>query len=100
MTTVEKNVLIAEYHGTKSLWHDGMYLGENGVCQKPEDLRYHFRWEWIIPVLEKITVDPLWDEFKDQRLWDYLCTFSINGCLETAVDFIQWKQAKLANHDN
>lgn len=108
MTPEEKNAIIAAFLGwaTDGVGYiapveyerykpfrttDGGFLSS---IHQPEELRFNISWDWLMPVIERITADPKWDEFNDQRLWDELCTFSINGCFEVAVDFITWLNQK------
>jgi hypothetical protein len=54
MKTKEGNKLIAEFMETRSAIIDDMYFGENGMLYTEENLRYHFEWNWLMPVVQKI----------------------------------------------
>jgi len=108
MTTIEKNATIAAFLGWAT---DGVeYIAPveyerykpfrtiEGVFRssifQSEELRFNISWDWLMPAIEKMTSHTLWDEFNDQRLWDELCTFSINGCFDVLIDFITWLNQK------
>lgn len=65
MTTTDKNKLIAEFIGAKESQYKNEYEmynfvsciedGENEQHYfKPEDMRFHSSWDWLMPVVEKI----------------------------------------------
>lgn len=54
MTTTEKNKLIAEFISIESPFNKGHYICPNGIATKPEDMKFHSSWDWLMPVVEKI----------------------------------------------
>lgn len=50
----EKNKLIAEFMKTRSAIVDNMYFGVDGMLYTEENLRYHFSWDWLMPVVKEI----------------------------------------------
>ena len=68
MTTIESNMLIAEFMGLglkKTLFNKKLYERKeftdfkSPVAQKtelyyPDELLYHFSWDWLMPVVAKI----------------------------------------------
>jgi len=54
MNIIESNKLIAEFMGGENTYHKGHYICHNGIATLPEDMRFHFSWEWLMPVVDKI----------------------------------------------
>lgn len=51
---IEGNQLIAEF--MEGIFEDGMVYLDNNVALCSEDcLYYHFSWDWLMPVVEKIS---------------------------------------------
>ncbi len=49
---LESNLMIAEFMGLKE--HNPSEFLFNNQIHKKDDLPYHYSWDWIMPVLEKI----------------------------------------------
>lgn len=51
---INGNKLIAEFMKTQSSIVNDMYFGNDGVLYTIENLRYHFSWDWLKPVIDRI----------------------------------------------
>jgi hypothetical protein len=50
----EKNKLIAEFISSENPFHVGHYICPNGIATEPKDMRFHFDYNWLMEVVEKI----------------------------------------------
>ena len=119
MTTIESNKLIAEFMGGAQK-EDQMYLPNHAAeCYKANCLAYHSSWDWLMPVVEKVTsltkekryIPPgKYLEYKEQRdkydeqwekLFDYQAynffSGEIKSIYQAIVEFIKWYNS---NKDN
>ena len=105
MTTIEGNILIAEFMGCK-LMNNGKYEildhpyntdGDSFFSQEydysPQNLAYDVNWNWIMPVVKKIVPPNGWllGGIKYQsRLMRTLQLADIDLIWLDIVDFIKW----------
>jgi hypothetical protein len=110
MTTVQKNKLIAEFMGATfhkssrvSMAPQDVWLPIHGICRwdtidlgRGKILQYHKSWDWLIPVISKITSDESYAEYKDlssSMVSDGgidINTKFISVTYENVFDFIDW----------
>ena len=92
MKNVKENKLIAEFMETKSSLVDGFYFGNDGVLYLPENLRYHFSWDWLMPVVKKILSKgyTLKGVKKMKNVELMLTTCNIYKTHNAVVEFITW----------
>jgi hypothetical protein len=115
MNTIEQNKLIAEFMGARkkknAYFYDGILFPTGWNTCRPENMKYHSSWDWLMPVVEKI-------EGMDDFEGDFDCHFEIlrDGCLilawhgetlfenyektkiqatyNTVVQFIEWHNSQ------
>jgi len=107
MTTTEKNKLIAEFMKLEPTfilgrwqWSDMPYFScsytdkEKAVEAIAEYVKYYSSWDWLIPVIYKITrlgID--WDDNGNKlfdQMKDSLLTLQIDTTYQSVVNVIQW----------
>lgn len=109
MNTTESNKLIAEFMGwgTKQSFVLIPYEFSNEqirllpkendkYCVDISDLGFHYDWNWLIPVVDKITDLPEYQEYKDYNSsiisegGIYINTKYIEETYNDVVEFIMW----------
>lgn len=105
------NKSIAIYMGGKTYDKSNIPMGSqyiwlpfHGVCRW-DLLRYHESWDWLIPVIDKITSDKAYPKYVDysssmiEQGGVYINTKYINDTYNNVIDFIDWynKQQKEMN---
>ena len=120
MNTVKNNKNIAIYMGGKtsdksivSMGHQNIWLPIHGICRwdtidvgKGKILRYHKSWDWLIPVIDKITSDDMYYKYVDYSsiMVDdggvYINTKFINVTYNNVVDFINWHNQATQDIEN
>jgi len=84
---MEDNELIAEFMGLQL--HDGMAVFDKTFNEPPEQLQYDTSWDWLMPVVAKITnttpMNQSWYDIK-YRLLDA----DIDAVYKRVVEFIKW----------
>lgn len=95
------NRLLAEFMKTKSSIVNDMYFGADGILYSVENLRYHFSWDWLMPVLDKIyKLEEYWVFVNDRvsPISDGEIAINTGQIMNTYVDvveFVKWyKQQK------
>lgn len=111
---VKNNKIIAKYMGGKfsgetkfRMAPQDIWLPKFGVCRwdsidlgRGKTLQYHKSWDWLIPVIDKITSDDSYKMFKDHTssIVDdgeiYINTRFIENTYKDVVDFINWYNDK------
>ena len=112
-TTGENNRLIAEFMGAKydkdtsfPMHPDDLWLPMHGICNftgtNGKCLKYNSSWDWLMPVVSKITsIFTKWEYESEQRkkaedifdmtnLFDEFITGDISSVLNRCVEFIEW----------
>lgn len=130
MNTIENNLLIALFMGGKlrgqsriDLAHQDIWLPIHGICRhdtveigRGKTLHYHDRWDWLMPVVEKIEMLPCdkttdqfylrveYDNREDFKGWyytleqfvrtikspDYRYKTKIEACYIAVIEFINY----------
>lgn len=110
MTTLESNKLIAEFMGLVSnmdghftleydvIFNSGgrYYTGLELGTFKNVDLKFRSSWDWLIPVIDKITSLDIYQKYKDEKssmLTNgeiFINTKYIENTYEQVVDFVKW----------
>lgn len=100
---MKDNELIAEFMGIpqmndyKGVMWDIERTGEQIYSVRPDELRYHSSWDWLMPVVQKIYA--LYDEFNfttiDQEnrflnVLDLYVRYPISTTYHAVVEFIKW----------
>jgi hypothetical protein len=99
MTTIEKNTIIARFQDCKIV--NGFANRTNGKWDFPgndsgircacENLKYHYSWDWLMPVAHRVVNYPDSDMSGAQSaLKEALCTVDLIGAWEAVVHFINW----------
>ena len=87
------NRLLAEFMKTKSSIVNDMYFGADGILYSVENLRYHFSWDWLIPVVEKILCTENtgldWEGYYE-KIHDSLWSINIESVWLACVEFVKW----------
>lgn len=56
-----------------------------------EQLRFDVDWNWLMYVVNKVTVNPKFDDYEGvSEFWDQFCQLDINSVYRETVDFIKW----------
>lgn len=101
---LEGNILIAEFMGLQTgkhlgynRWQDDWFDNLDVINgQRNEKLLFDSDWNWLIPVVEKITSDDLYLKYKNETSnivsegGIYINTKFIINTFEDVVDFIKW----------
>tara|TARA_R110001599_G_scaffold150547_1_gene334606 strand:+ start:403 stop:747 length:345 start_codon:yes stop_codon:yes gene_type:complete len=110
MDIVKSNKNIAKYMGGKfsgearfRVAPQDVWLPNFGVCRwdtvelgKGKTLEYHKNWDWLIPVIAKITSDDMYSKYVDysSNMIDdggvHINTKFIDVTYNNVVDFINW----------
>lgn len=93
-TTEQKNRMIAEFMYVIKYRPYGDYVEINGDAYEVEDLNYHTSWDWLMPVLKKIS-GVLFSEFaysvtEQWRMIESPTKYDIKNVHEQAYQFIEW----------
>ena len=85
------NKLIAEFMGFKE--HEGSYylpLYNGGDWVPDVELEYHSSWDWLMPVISKITKDErcVENEYRES-IMDVVPYGNIEDTIKTVVEFIK-----------
>tara|TARA_R100000789_G_scaffold77250_1_gene72527 strand:- start:124 stop:468 length:345 start_codon:yes stop_codon:yes gene_type:complete len=103
MTTEESNKLIAEFMGYKLArcnnglaWDIGKSLPSHkhlfpiqGVLHTGNELHFHTSWDWLMPVVSKITRDEILIE-NEYSIMDTVPYGLIEDTYKVVVEFIKW----------
>lgn len=91
-TIEEKNCMIAEFMGCKIMYQpfgkEFIEISDTELCGL-NDLKYHYSWDWLMPVVEQI--DHI--EYESERLdiIDNAIKTRVIGDVHKAVcEFIEW----------
>jgi hypothetical protein len=109
-TIEENNRLIAEFMG--QLFHNGntclpehnRYIGEGNYSSffKVTDLKYHESWDWLMPVVEKVSsIFGEWDYDDERRekaedifymdnMFSEFISSNIEAIYNRCIQFIEW----------
>lgn len=92
----EKNKLIAEFLGknTPLIDRNDGYTKDLKVFSY-KDLSFHKSWDWLMPVIKKITVlDDFQNDYEFNALfWDTFTQLGIEDIFNQSVEFIKWYNA-------
>jgi len=97
MNTIEGNNDIAKFMGFE-LTRYGYWMSEKTPTgsiagwYKPNEMKYHSSWDWLMPVVEKINrwhINNLCEKM-DFYLFQQSITSSIDMVWDGCVQFIQW----------
>lgn len=111
MERKESNKLIAQFMGYKwDIENDNDLLVLDSSMEKVyEVVAYHSHWDWLIPVIDKITSDDLYVKYKEytsSMICDggiYINTKFISSTYDDVVKFIEWYNENIIpvhNQDN
>ena len=104
-TTEENNRMIAEFMGyemntvevTMPEKFRGITLFKHSegafttTIFKFGDLRFHVDWNWLMPVVEKITILEEFHEWEfNSSFWDVFCQLDMSEIYNQGVQFIEW----------
>lgn len=102
MDTIEQNKLIAEFMGAKmrknGYFYDGITFSTGWNTCRPENMKYHDSWDWLMPVVDKI--EALRDEENHQPLVDVHIvqdSATIEGLSSDGVFFTGAGKTKIAS---
>ena len=86
----EGNRLIAEFMGME--WFKNYWIIDNDVTRTLRDLKYHYDWNWLMEVVEKITHEfPDYDDTDEmESILDTLTTCNLEHLWLVTVEFIKW----------
>lgn len=111
MDTIEQNKLIAEFMGAKmrknGYFYDGITFSTGWNTCRPENMKYHDSWDWLMPVVEKIhglgwlptlTFGGRYRSYSravfhnpnNRELFDREAETMIEATYKAIVQFIQW----------
>lgn len=98
---LEGNKLIAEFMGNKD--SENKYSHESSEYYfEGCELEFHFSWNWLIPVVQKITREfPEYDNTVHMEgILDTLLTLDIENIWKTVIGFIEFYNKKQKNYEN
>lgn len=116
--TIADNKLIAIFMGGKTSdmnnkivqGHQNIWLPIHGICNwttvdigNGKTLQYHKSWDWLIPVIDKITSMDAYIKYKNDSSSQfndggiYINTKFIDNTYNDVVDFIKWWNASQAD---
>lgn len=101
MNTQENNKLIAEFMGFMNTTPTDkdfniMEHPDTGEMQEPMSMKYHNSWDWLMPVVEKVSKSSQYGDILDDVLgieWMHGCVhvnIDISTTYKAVVEFIKW----------
>lgn len=102
MTTIKKNILIAQFMGAKlsgesrlRIAPQDIWLPIHGVLDK-RNLKFHSSWDWLMPVVAKLgKMNNAYDTEEFLLIRDELCTGRIETVYSTVMDCIEHFKSEL-----
>lgn len=93
MNYEENNKLIAEFMGGQRVLPDKEIYNmptHNNLCYGIDELQYHISWDWLMPVVSKITRDErYWENDYREHLMDIAPYGRIVDTYSAVVEFIK-----------
>jgi len=90
----ESNKLIADFMGIESFKDSlaSLHQGKINVdVDVYEQAKYHTSWDWLMPVITKITRDEnFWENDYREHLMDIIPYGYIEDCYNAVIQFIIW----------
>ena len=95
------NKLIAEFDKLEQVDYGDntiLYIREGNLGYRPENLKYHTNWNWLMPVVAKIRricySEELQMHYAAREMVAGLCRVDIKAVHEFAAEFIIWYNKK------
>lgn len=88
MNTTENNRLIAEFISIENPHHKGHYTCPDGIAHTPETMRFDRDWNWLMPVVGKLSNQCEEPEELDNLRMCLLCN-DIEGAYSEVVGLIE-----------
>ena len=86
----EGNRLIAEFMGME--WFKNYWIIDNDITRTLRDLKYHYDWNWLMEVVEKI--EELGFEVKIKSMWQHHRETKLNHFCEIYPSVFHHKDIK------
>jgi hypothetical protein len=95
---IKGSSIISEFlEHKKEVFPDTTYYHIDGVGYSPENMRYHYSWDWLMPVCQKfstiITKIPHEDReeylYKCQKLNEQVVKYNINIVFVTLCEYLE-----------
>ena len=96
-----ENKLIAEFMGVNIITIDDVRKNKNPYISSADgyledDIKYHSSWDWLMPVISKITKDERYieNEYRES-IMDVTPYGNKEDAIKTVVEFIKWHNENL-----